>query len=259
MNPLIKPKQDTSSHSIFQELANNGVAHLRQFIPASDIRSIRNRLDKYNSLDGFETRDKDGKVQEFEWLSRRDPAILETLTFRRCFELANQIFSARSHFGFDHAIIKNPGSGPVHWHQDQFYSKLDRNKQCLSFWIPLQAVSPENGGMEYAVGPQKKLLTHSRVFAKSHAYHVTDLPPFKSLSPTMEMGDVCVHTPMTLHRSHPNRGTSDRLAWILQFNRYGAERFFHLGNLCQHLRRLNPVENMLAARQSSRAKARFNT
>ena len=101
MNPLIKPKQDTSSQPVFQELANNGVAHLRQFIPASDILTIRKRLNKYNLPDGFEARDKDGKVQEFEWLSRRDPAILETLTFRRCFELANQIFSTRSHFGFD--------------------------------------------------------------------------------------------------------------------------------------------------------------
>ena len=229
--------RDLANQSTFDELINNGVVHLRQFIPASDIRFIRDRFDQLSVHNEFETRDKDGKVREIAWLSRRDPSILESQAFCRCFELANQIFGTRCHFGFDHAIIKNPGSGPVHWHQDQFYSKLDRNKQCLSFWIPLQAVNPENGGMEYAVGPQEQLLTHSRVFEKSHAYHVRDIPPVKSLSPAMELGDVCVHTPMTLHRSHPNTGNTDRLAWILQFNQYGVRRFFRWENLRQHFKR----------------------
>jgi len=237
-NLAFNPLRDAGKPPVYDELINNGVVHLRQFIPASDIRFIRDRFDRLSLHNEFETRDKEGKVREIEWLSRRDPSVRESQAFHRCFDLASQIFGARCHFGFDHAIIKNPGSGPVHWHQDQFYSKLDRNKQCLSFWIPLQAVKPENGGMEYALGPQDKLLPHSRLFAKSHAHYVADLPPVKLLSPIMEPGDVCMHTPLTLHRSHPNNGTSDRLAWILQFNQYGVRRFFHWGNLRQHFKRL---------------------
>jgi len=227
--------QRTANHPVFNELADNGAVHLRQFIPAADIQFLRERFEKFNLLDKFENRDKDGKVREIEWLSRRDPEILETQTFRRCFELARQIYGGQCRLGFDHAIIKKPGSGPVHWHQDQFYSKIDKDKQCLSFWIPLQTVNPKNGGMEYAVGLQKQLLAHSRVFAKSHSYQVSDMPSIETLSPTMELGDVCVHIPMTLHRSHPNQGGSDRLAWILQFNRYGVRRFFRWGNLRKYI------------------------
>jgi len=163
---LINSVQATANHPILDELVENGVVHLRQFIPSPDIRDLRDRFEKFNVLAEFKTRDKDGKVQEIEWLSRRDPGVLETQTFRRCFELARQIYGSQCRLGFDHAIIKNPGSGPVHWHQDQFYSKLDKDKQCLSFWIPLQPVNSENGGMEYAVGLQKQLLAHRRVFEK---------------------------------------------------------------------------------------------
>ena len=228
----------TANQHIFEEIAIKGVVHLHRFIPASEIRDLRNRFEKFNLLDEFNTIDDDGRVQEVTWLNRSDPALLETQTFRRCFEFANEMYGGHSHLGFDQAIIKSPGSGPGHWHQDQFYSKFDNDKQCISFWIPLQPVNSGNGGMEYAVGSQKRLLAHNRVSAKSDSYHVTDLPPIQSFSPSMELGDVCVHTPMTLHRSHPNPGTSDRLAWILQFNRYGTQRVFRWRNLRQSIARL---------------------
>jgi len=220
---------------ISEQLDLNGVAHVRQFISTENINLLLHRINSGNLQKQFKQRDEKGRVREIEWLSRLDPFFRQSQTFHQCFELANQVFDTRCHFGFDHVISKSPGSDPVHWHQDQFYSKLDKDKQCLSFWIPLQPVSPSNGGMEYAIGQQDKVFPHRPIFPQAHAHHVEDLAPMKTLSPVMDVGDVCIHTPMTLHRSHPNQGDNTRHAWILQFNRYNAWRFFRWNSIRRHL------------------------
>ena len=220
-----------------QELGNNGVLHLRRLIAKDDIELLRVRLQCETIKTRLQALDRDCLVQEVEWLTKLDPVFRDSNVYQRCYEVACKLFNGKCYFGFDHAIVKAPGSGPVHWHQDQFYSRVDRDKQCLAFWIPLQAVTPESGGMEYATGLSKGLLKHEPLFENSHAYRVVDLPPVKTTSPTMDIGDVCIHTPMTLHRSHPNQSEKPRAAWILQFNRYGMRRFFRLSSIRRHLSR----------------------
>ena len=220
-----------------QELRNNGVLHLRRLVAQDEIEVLRDQLQSKSIKTRLQARDRDCLVQEVEWLTKLDRVFRDSKVYHRCYEVACELFNDKCYFGFDHAIVKAPGSGPVHWHQDQFYSKVDRDKQCLAFWIPLQAVTPESGGMEYATGLSKGLLKHEPLFENSHAHHVAELPPVKTMSPTMAIGDVCIHTPMTLHRSHPNQTEKPRAAWILQFNRYGLWRFFRLSSIRRHLSR----------------------
>lgn len=236
-----------SADNIRTTLSSRGVVHLENFIDAEAIHSIKSEVDYL--FDNFQQlpvqispRADAGNIREIANLVTECPAFKQSSAYRKCRTLASAIFGRPCHYGFDHAIKKAPGSTAVNWHQDQFYSNFDRDKQCVSFWIPLQAVTPINGGMQYAVSSpfSKHLFPHTQVAEESFMYQVAEehLAGYTTISPEMNIGDVCLHTPMTLHRSHPNNGTEHRSAWILQFNKFGPMRFARWGNLRKQFARL---------------------
>ncbi len=240
----------TAPDTIRQTLSKRGVVHLRNFFAQEEIRAIRSELNQL--FDNFwqlpmninpkTDSTAPNNIREIANLVKHCPTFEKSAVYQQCYELASTLFGKKCRYGFDHAISKSPGSAPVNWHQDQFYSNFDRDKQCISFWIPLQAVTPVNGGMEYALQAtaQTRLLPHTRVTPDSYMYHVPAqrLSDLNTISPEMNAGDVCLHTPLTLHRSHPNNGIDTRSAWILQFNKFGPLRFGRWQNLRNQFARL---------------------
>lgn len=184
---------------------------------------------------------KEGEIRETARLAETFPAFKNSSVYEECHRLASSIFGTDARYGHDEAIFKAPGSDPVDWHQDQSYSKLDKDKQCVSIWIPMQPTGPANGGMEYVVSGSQSLLQHKKVAPGSFMYHLDKqhVEKLETVSPVMEPGDVCVHTPLCVHRSYPNTTGAVRVAWILQFNKYGARRFIRWNNLKQYIPRLN--------------------
>jgi len=241
---------DSPTADIRQTLSGNGVVHMRNFIEPAEILAIKSKLDNlfanFNHLPPQVSpkADSNRDIREIANLINYFPLLRQSPPYRKCHRLASDIFGAPARYGFDHAIYKAPNSDSVKWHQDQFYSKFDRDKQCVSFWIPLQAVAPLNGGMQYAVTSDNStppaLLSHTRVSPKSHMYHVPPelLSRLETISPEMQAGDVCLHTPLTPHRSHPNGSADIRGAWILQFNKFGPLRFVRWGNIRNQLKHL---------------------
>ncbi len=234
--------------AIRADLQTHRVAHVRQLLLPGEVQAVAQLLgqftnDKAGSEAALQVRDKAGLITELERVCRLNSALTHSQAFTKCQQIATEYFGAPCHYGFDHAIFKEPGSGSVDWHQDQHYSRFDLDKQCLSFWIPLQPANAQNGGMEYATGDYD-LLPHTPVSKGSHAHFVAEKhrPTGPTVSPDMQPGDVCIHTPMTLHRSHPHQGDATRAAWILQFNRYGYSRFFRWANFRQHIRKLYMLE-----------------
>ena len=235
-----------------QILFNQGVLHLPNLTAPADIRLIKSELDQL--FGNFQQLPKQlapkvassskGDIREIANLVSHSQIFRQSAVYQKCHQLASEIFGRQCRYGFDHAIYKSPGSTAVHWHQDQYYSNLDRDKQCISFWIPLQSVTPANGGMQYAVLPtaDAQLLRHTRVTPDSFMFHVAEeqVAGLKTISPAMNVGDVCLHTPLTLHRSHPNNGPDTRCAWILQFNKYGPLRFGRWVNIRRQAARLFP-------------------
>jgi hypothetical protein len=250
-NGMVKGLSRTGGHStriaaIRADLDSQRAAHVRQLLLPAELESIANLLaphfDQAHGIDAIK-RDSDGLITELENACQRDVSLAQSQVFIKCQQLATEFFGEPCHYGYDHAILKQPGSVAVDWHQDQHYSRMDLDKQCLTFWIPLQPTSQQNGGMEYAAGDYD-LLPHTPVAKGSSYYRVSQehLPADETFSPTMQPGDVCIHTPMTLHRSHPHQGSEARLAWILQFNRYGYSRFFRWGNIQRHIKKLYMLE-----------------
>ena len=239
---------ESTTDNIRQTLANCGVVHLRQFVVPADIQFIKSELDYL--FDNFQQLPKQinpkadsnrkGNIREIANLARHCPVLRQSALYQKCHQLASEIFGRQCRYGFDHAIYKSPGSAAVNWHQDQFYSNFDRDKQCLSFWIPLQSVTPTNGGMQYAAAATTNLLTHRRVTPGSYMFHIPEeqVADLNTISPEMNAGDICLHTPLTVHRSHPNNGSYTRRAWILQFNKYGPVRFVRWKNIRRQMDRL---------------------
>ena len=236
--------------SVAQQLESDGMAHVRGLFDESELDPIRRELidlhENFNQLSRDITTKSDAnsgaEIREISHLVKVSPVFQESPVYQKCYELAGQIFGRTPQYGHDEAIFKAPGGQPVDWHQDQTYSKYDKDKQCVSIWIPLQNTSKNNGGMQYVLNGRENLREHNRVTPSSFMYRIEPEKlnhgqgeDVKTVSPEMTVGDVCVHTPLCIHRSHPNNGEHVRIAWILQFNKYGRLRFLRLQNLKQYL------------------------
>ena len=228
-----------------EELFATGMVHIKDLLDKDELMVLRAELlalhSSFDRLPGdLKTktdRNTDGEIREISHLSGALSVFGESSVYKQCHALASDIFGTDCKYGHDEAIFKSPGSKSVDWHQDQTYSKYDKDKQCVSIWIPMQRTGPANGGMQYVVDKAPGLLAHEKVTPDSFMYHISEeqIPKASVVSPEMEPGDVCVHTPLSVHRSHPNNSHEVRVAWILQFNKYGASRFFRWNNLKRFL------------------------
>lgn len=232
--------------TVAQQLEHTGMAHVRGLLTETELAPIRTELIKlhsnFNQLPKRFNKNSDNnsgsEIREISRLVKHSPVFQHSPVFTKCFKLAEQIFGKSPHYGHDEAIFKATGGQPVEWHQDQTYSKYDKDKQCVSVWIPLQDTNKDNGGMEYVVDRQDFLLKHNRVTTDSFMYRIPSdhLNDKVTVSPEMIIGDVCVHTPLCIHRSHPNHSDQTRIAWIIQFNKYGKSRFLRFNNLKRYIR-----------------------
>lgn len=82
-----------------------------------------------------------GKIKGLNRVTAICPGLRAVALFRRCQELAAELFQARALYVFDHAIYKEAGGGMTAWHQDQAYTSSGVPMSTLHFWIPLHDVS----------------------------------------------------------------------------------------------------------------------
>lgn len=122
----------------------------------------------------------------------------------------------------DHILVKEPGSTfPTPWHQDQPYYFVEA-KQTISFWIPLDAVSRENGVEYVQASHQGGALFRPQRFNGEALIADDPRPPvpdinahrgdYTLLSWDVEPGDAIAFDFRTLHGAGGNNATSRRRA-----------------------------------------------
>jgi len=141
----------------------------------------------------------------------------------RANKVARQLLGAKATQSFEHVILKPAGrGGATPWHQDEAY-RADPNfaYNQVSFWIPLQHATTQNGCMQFISGSHKgDLLTHRspqddpRVHALECA---ADIKIASAVSCPMDMGGATVHHGRTLHFAGPNCSNEPRYAYIMAF------------------------------------------
>jgi ectoine hydroxylase-related dioxygenase (phytanoyl-CoA dioxygenase family) len=111
----------------------------------------------------------------------------------------------------DHAICKPAsGSGVIPWHQDSAYWPLDR--VGLSLWTPLEDVGVSGGCLEVLDGSHLDGPAEPQDFLSGRC-PIREDDPRRVLLP-VRRGDTVVLGGLTWHCSAPNRGTSERLAYL---------------------------------------------
>lgn len=155
---------------------------------------------------------------------RLEPRLVRTQAYAICHDVARHLVGRSAGYSYDHVICKPPDTDArVLPHQDQAYTGHRVSLQTVHFWIPLQAVTEQNGCVSYVPGSHRGgLLPHRRVAPSSNALAVASLdglPP--SVACPLPSGGVAVHGPLTVHSTGPNVTPQPRFAWVIHFGPYG--------------------------------------
>ena len=112
---------------------------------------------------------------------------------------------------------KHGGNGPTAFHQDFITFAVDRSGG-LTFWFPLEAYGSEAGTMTFVNGSHRAgVLGDYTTYGGLDALEVfPELRALEHSDPmTYEVGDITVHTHLTIHGAGPNLIERPRWAYIL--------------------------------------------
>ena len=115
----------------------------------------------------------------------------------------------------DQALFKEAGGGATPWHVDHYYWPLATEK-VLTAWVPLVAITPEMGPLDFALGSHK--INYSRDTEMIQlAESITEARLAEANCPVAkapyEVGEVSFHEGWTLHRAGANH--TDRCREVL--------------------------------------------
>ena len=221
----------------------NGFLAVDQLTTEADVAFIREIFDRL-----FEERvgredgnqfDLAGGAGEEELLpqimhpARYAPALNESQLVRNASVALSQLFGTSVEASFFRAIQKPPKHGAeTPWHQDAAYWPPGQIHRKISVWVPLQAVTVENGCMQFMPGSHHHdALVHQPInknpkargleIASSEQEHIrqADVVPCP-----LPPGGATFHGGYTLHYAGPNRTDTPRRAIILEAELPAKER-----------------------------------
>jgi ectoine hydroxylase-related dioxygenase (phytanoyl-CoA dioxygenase family) len=133
---------------------------------------------------------------------------------KRLARIAAELLGASSvRLYHDQALYKEPGGGATPWHLDQFAWPLPTGRAC-TIWIPLQDTPVEMGPLTFVVGSNRTAILGSDLPTSDESDTMLgDAIAAKRLSVAAEpfrLGDVSVHSGLTLHRAGANNSDDVR-------------------------------------------------
>ena len=112
---------------------------------------------------------------------------------------------------------RHGGNGPTAFHQDYITFAVDRTGG-MTFWVPLEPYGPEAGTMSFVNGSHRMgVMGDYTTYGDGDA--LTAFPELQDLEMSdpidYELGDITVHTHLTIHGAGENRMDRPRWAWLL--------------------------------------------
>ena len=151
------------------------------------------------------------------WL--RSPAVRSLAFDERLAELACDLLQIDGVRIIGDDIFYKPVNARVSsWHFDRDFVPIDR-EHFVSIWIPVTPASRSSGAMAYASGTHLRALPRPRWPFRhevtSHLWYQaqTRLRGVNVDTVPADVGDVLIHHGRTLHKAHPNRSSSPRIAF----------------------------------------------
>ncbi|WP_233847675.1 phytanoyl-CoA dioxygenase family protein [Paraburkholderia sp. HD33-4] len=155
--------------------------------------------------------------------SNFNPRLRRTDYHKRLEVLARQVLGPQARFAGDHLFYKPPVAGPeTPWHQDEAFHDPRFNYREVSFWLPLQPATIENGCLRFIPGShQWSVQPHRRIPGKerSHGLECYDgFDPDDAVYCPVPVGGCTVHLGRTVHGAGPNVTATARFAYTVVFD-----------------------------------------
>jgi ectoine hydroxylase-related dioxygenase (phytanoyl-CoA dioxygenase family) len=142
---------------------------------------------------------------------------------KRLASLAKQILGVKARFAGDHLFYKPPVAGPeTPWHQDEAFHDPRFAYQEVSFWLPLQPATVENGCLRFIPGShQWSVQPHRKLVGKERSHGIecyAGFDPEDAVFCPVPTGGCTVHLGRTLHGAGPNVTADARFAYVVVFD-----------------------------------------
>ena len=179
--------------------------------------------------------DEDGKTAALPQIlnpARHAPALNDSLLLKNVQTIAKQLLGPDAKAGFAHAIFKPPHHGAeTPWHQDAAYWDPTTISSNLSFWVPLQPATPENGCMHFVPRSDQFDVVEHRSINNDPRIHGLEIHPALKddyitdvAACPLPPGGCTIHNGYTFHYAPANRSDMPRRAIILSAGVPGKKR-----------------------------------
>jgi ectoine hydroxylase-related dioxygenase (phytanoyl-CoA dioxygenase family) len=208
LNPITTPEEVAWMRNIYDGLFERRAG-----------REEGNQFD----LGGTDEEGKEAALPQILSPSRYAPELKSGLFRVNALAIARQLLGAETMPRGDHAIFKPAGIGaPTPWHQDEAYWDPGKVYRSMSFWIPLQEATEDNGCLWFVPGSHKLDVAEHQSIGSDPRIHGLELKEGSidisdAVACPLKPGGATIHTNRTLHYAGPNRSGVPRRALILGF------------------------------------------
>ena len=151
------------------------------------------------------------------------PALLKTQYVRNAVSMARQILGPGARLWFDMLILKPAHSDAgTPWHQDEAFCDPKFEHKEITFWMPLQDVTEENGCMSFIEGTHKGAVLQHHSPGDDPTVHALEccdeFDSSAAVACPIPVGGFSIHHARILHKAGANRSDKPRFAYILGFH-----------------------------------------
>lgn len=153
------------------------------------------------------------------------PALQGNAYERRAADVARQLCGDGLALDYDQFVAKPPHKPDAvfHWHQDLAYWPETADTRTASFWLALDVVDLDNGGVQFVQGSHREpaLRPHLPLHGDRDKSHVmaARVDPRKDVlqNNRLQPGDATVHHECTIHGSQGNDSDRWRRGYVVAF------------------------------------------
>ena len=221
-----------------------GYLALDQITTQEDVAFIRNIYDDLftrqagrDEGDQFDLggTDEDGKQAVLPQIlnpAKHAPQLKESQLLKNVTAIAKQLLGPEVVVNFAHAIFKPPHHGAqTPWHQDAAYWSPEMVHKNLSFWVPLQPATMENGCMHFVPKSHTfDVVEHQSINNDPRIHGLEVFPPLQDRyikeikACPLPAGGCTIHNGYTFHYAPANQSDMPRRAIILGGSISGTKR-----------------------------------
>lgn len=155
--------------------------------------------------------------------SNFDPRLRRLNYHKRLKVLAKQILGPRARMSGDHLFYKPPVAGPATpWHQDEAFHDPKFSYKEVTFWLPLQDATLDNGCLGFLPGSNRgDVHPHRKLVGKERSHGIECYAGFDAADAVycpIPLGGCTMHMGRTIHGAGANATNGARYAYAVIFD-----------------------------------------